>query len=151
MDLELLVGLSIDPSELNDDIFGRLLDKIHESGSENLFYEVAMRVRFVFSLPENYVLHSDTTSHVLFGDYPTKEGEKPPDLKITYGYSKDKRQDLKQIMTGMVTDGDGLVVYSKTLNGNTADCDYNNQMVKTLHSFFGSDFKNTFTLLIQNY
>jgi len=141
MDLELLVGLPIDPSDLNDDMFGRLLDRIHESGCENLFYELAMSVRFFFSLPENYVLHSDTTSHVLYGDYPTKEGEEPPDLKITYGYSKDKRKDLKQIMTGMVTDGDGLVVYSKTLDGNTADCDYNHQMIQTLHLVFGSDFK----------
>lgn len=141
MDLELLVGLPIDPSELNDDMFGRLLDRVHESGCENLFYELAMSVRFTFSLPENYVLHSDTTSHVLYGDYLTKEGEEPPDLKITYGHSKDKRKDLKQIMTGMVTDGDGLVVYSKTLDGNTADCEYNHQMVKTLHFIFGPDFK----------
>lgn len=142
MDLELLTGLPIDPSELNDDMFGRLLDRIHKSGCENLFYELAMTVRFAFSLPENYILHSDTTSHVLYGDYPTQEGDKPPALQITYGYSKDKRKDLKQIMTGMVTDGDGLVVYSKTLNGNTADCDYNLQMIQTLHSVYGSEFKN---------
>ena len=141
MDLELLVGLPIDPSELNDDLFGRLLDRIHESGCENLFYELAMTVRIAFSLPENYVLHSDTTSHVLYGDYPSQKGDEPPTLQITYGYSKDKRKDLKQIMTGMVTDGDGLVVYSKTLNGNTADCDYNHQMVKTLHSIYGPEFK----------
>ena len=141
MDLELLVGVPIDPSELNDDMFGRLLDRVHESGCENLFYELAIMVRFIFSLPENYVLHSDTISHVLYGDYPTKEDEEPPALKITYGYSKDKRKDLKQIMTGMVTDCDGLVVYSKTLDGNTADCDYNHQMVKILHCVFGSDFK----------
>jgi len=45
---------------------------------------------------------------------------------------KDKRQDLKTIITGITTDRDGLVVYSKNLDGNTADCDYNHQMVKTL-------------------
>ena len=44
-------------------------------------------------------------------------------------------------MTGMVTDGDGLVVYSKTLNSNTADCDYNHKMQKTLHYVYGSEFK----------
>ena len=83
MDLELLVGVPIDLSELNDDMFGRLLDRVHENGCENLFYELAMMVRFIFSLPENYVLHSDTASHVLYGDYTTKEDEEPPALKIT--------------------------------------------------------------------
>lgn len=141
MDLELLVGISIDPLELNDDMFGRLLDRIHESGCENLFYELAMTVRMTFSLPEDYVLHSDTTSHVLYGDYTSDEEIPESALHITYGYSKDKRKDLKQIMTGMVTDGEGLVLYAQTLNGNTADCDYNHQMVRTLHSVYGSECK----------
>ena len=44
-------------------------------------------------------------------------------------------------MTGMVTDGDGLIIYSQTLDGNTADSDYNHQMIKTLHLVYGSDFK----------
>ena len=44
-------------------------------------------------------------------------------------------------MTGMVTDGDGLIVYSQTLDGNTADSDYNHQMIKTLHLVYGSEFK----------
>lgn len=141
MDLELLIGIPINPSELNDDMFGRLLDRIFTSGCESIFYELAMNVRVAFSLPENFVLHSDTTSHILYGDYSTQEDNDQPVLQITYGYSKDKRNDLKQIMTGMVTDGDGLVRYAQTLDGNTADCDYNHQMVQTLHSVYGNEFK----------
>lgn len=141
MDLELLTGAQVDSADLNDDLFGRLLDRIYECGCEALFYEIAMTVRMALNLPENYVLHSDTTSHVLYGDYSQNEKDDEPALRITYGYSKDKRKDLKQIMTGMVTDGDGLIVYSQTLDGNTADSDYNHQMIKTLHLVYGSDFK----------
>ena len=44
MDLELLVGQPIDPCELNDDMFGGLLDRIFLSGCDNLFFELAMSV-----------------------------------------------------------------------------------------------------------
>ena len=141
MDLELLIGIPLEPDELNDDLFARLLDRIHQCGCEPLFYELAMSVRMALCLPENYVLHSDTTSHVLYGDYSQDEGDEDPALRITYGYSKDKRKDLKQIMTGMVTDGEGLIVYSQTLDGNTADSDYNHKMIKTLHLVYGSEFQ----------
>jgi hypothetical protein len=49
------------------------------------------------SLPENYVLHSDTTSHVLYGDYSQNEEDEEPALRITYGYSKDKRVELTEV------------------------------------------------------
>ena len=141
IDLELLVGEPIDPSELNDDQFGRLLDRIHASGCAPLFSSLALTVRLKFNLPENYILHSDTTSHILYGDYRTEEGAPTPPLLINYGYSKDKRKDLKQIMTGMVTDGDGLVKFCRTLDGNTADCDYNHQQLQILQEFYGPQFK----------
>jgi transposase len=121
MDLELLTGSPISSGDLNDDLFGRLLDRLHECGCEPLFYELAMSVRMTLNLPENYVLHLDTTSHVLYGDYSQNEEEEDPTLRITDGYSKDKRKDLKQIMTGMVTDGDGPIVYSQTLDGILSD------------------------------
>jgi hypothetical protein len=87
--------LPIDPSELNDDLFGRLLDRIHESGCENLFYELALTVRIAFFLPGNYDLHSDTTSHILYGNYPEKEGDEPPALQITYDYLKEKKKGFE--------------------------------------------------------
>lgn len=141
IDLELLVGEPLDPAELNDDQFGRLLDRIHASGCATLFSSLALTVRLKFDLPENYVLHSDTTSHILYGDYRTEAGAPAPPLLINYGYSKDKRKDLKQIMTGMVTDGDGLVKFCRTLDGNTADCDYNHKQLQILQEFYGPRFQ----------
>ena len=140
IDLELLVGEPIDPATLNDDMFGRVLDRIFEVGCSSLFSSIALSVRLTFNLPENFILHSDTTSHVLYGDYECDAGEKPH-IKITPGYSKQKRDDLNQIMTGAVTDGDGLILYSKVLDGNTADCSYNNLVIDQLREIFGDGFK----------
>jgi hypothetical protein len=140
MDLELLVGEPIDPATLNDDMFGRVLDRIFEAGCSSLFSSIALSVRLIFNLPENFLLHSDTTSHVLFGDYECDEGEKPH-LTIIPGYSKQKRDDLNQIMTGMITDGDGLILYFIPLDGNTADCSYNNKVIDALRAIYGDEFK----------
>ena len=139
IDLELLVGEPIDPSELNDDQFARLLDRIYESDCSILLLKIALSVRMTFNLPENGILHSDTTSHVLYGDYIPEENTVPP-IEITYGYSKQKRNDLKQVQTGMVTDGDGLIIYSSTLDGNKADCTYNNEVILKLKEIYGPEF-----------
>lgn len=139
IDLELLVGEPIDPLELNDDLFARLLDRLYEADCSKLLLSISLSVRITFNLPENIVLHSDTTSHILYGDYIPDEGTIPP-ISITYGYSKQKRNDLKQIQTGMVTDGDGLVIYSCPLDGNKADCTYNNEVILRLKEIYGREF-----------
>ena len=139
MNLELLVGEPIDPTELNDDQFARLLDRIYDADCSRLFLKVSLSVRLAFNLPENIILHSDTTSHVLFGDYIPDENDTPP-ISITYGYSKQKRNDLKQIETGMITDGDGLVIYTCTMDGNKADCTYNYEVIQKLKEIYGPEF-----------
>jgi transposase len=141
MDLEMLAGEPVEPAELSDDLFATMLDRLWLAGCENFLSTIALTVRIVFDLPPNYVLHSDTTSHVLYGDYDLSEDASDPSLVLpTYGYSKDKRNDLKQIMTGMVTDGDGLIRISHVLDGNTADCKYNHMMIKTLQEVYGDEF-----------
>ncbi|MGV8108562.1 IS1634 family transposase [Methanospirillum sp.] len=139
IDLELLVGEPIDPLELNDDLFARLLDRLYEADCSKLLVSISFSVRLTFNLPENIVLHSDTTSHVLYGDYIPDEGTIPP-ISITYGFSKQKRNDLKQIQTGMVTDGDGLILFSCPLDGNKADCTYNNEVILRLKEIYGPEF-----------
>jgi transposase len=141
MDLELLAGEPVESKELSDDLFAAMLDRLYEAGCENILSTIALTVRTVFDLPPDYVLHSDTTSHVLYGDYDSSEDVSDPSLvHPTYGHSKDKRNDLKQIMTGMVTDGDGLIRFSHVLDGNTADCKYNYLTIKTLQEVYGEEF-----------
>jgi hypothetical protein len=73
MDLELLAGEPVEPAELSDDFFAAMLDRLWLTGCENILSTIALTVRIVFDLPPNYVLHSDTTSHILYGDYESSE------------------------------------------------------------------------------
>jgi transposase len=141
MDLELLVGEPVNPADLSDGLFANMLDRLWEAGCENILSTIALTVRTVFDLPPDYILHSDTTSHVLYGDYDSSEYAPDPScVRPAYGFSKDKRDDLKQIMTGMTTDGDGLIRFCHVLDGNTADCEYNRMMIKTLQKVYGDEF-----------
>ena len=148
VDLKVVTGYKYDPianekiedTELNDDQFARLLDRISTYGCEKLFHDLAIRARCIFSLPENYIFHVDTTSHVLYGRYPTSDENSA--LYITYGHSKDKRPNLKQIMTGAVTDGDGLPLFATALNGNTADCSFNEVTISLLKAVYGPELRN---------
>jgi transposase len=142
-DLELLVGEPVDPADLSDDLFANMLDRLWEAGCEKILSTIALTVRTTFDLPPDYILHSDTTSHVLYGDYESSESSlDPPCIHPARGHSKDKRKDLKQVMTGMVADGDGLVRFSHVLDGNTADCEYNHLMIQTLREVYGDEFKH---------
>lgn len=141
IDLQYLVGESIEPDSLNDDLFAQLLDRMHEYGCTTLYRSISLTVRTVFNLPENKFLHSDTTSHVLTGDYNSGSDQKIPSIvNPARGVSKEKRFELLQIMSGSVADGDGLVLFCHILDGNTADCAYNNMILSVLNSVYGDDF-----------
>jgi transposase len=115
IDLTYLVGEPIEPVTLNDDLFGQLLDRMHEYSCSTLYHSIPLNVRITFSLPPNYFLHSDITSHVLTEEYECV----PPEpttaiIKPKYGISKENRLDLKQIMSGAITNGDvshSFVIY----------------------------------------
>lgn len=65
-------------------------------------------------------LHTDTPSFSLFGDSPNSapDGAGPT---ITWGFSKDHRPDLQQILRGLTTDQHGQVLLGAVLDGNTSD------------------------------
>jgi transposase len=146
MDLRVLVGEYVDPAELSDHLFACMLDRLWEAGCEKFLCSIALTVRTVFNLPPNHIFHSDTTSHMLCGDYANSESvDDPSRVHPTHGLSKNKRPDRKQIMTGMVTDGDGLILNCCVLDGNTADCEYNHTMLQTLQEVYGDEFyKHTY-------
>jgi transposase len=151
MNLELLTGYKYDPvtgheikaEELNDDLFGRLLDRLYKAGCPKLFHDLAVTVRLAFSLPEDFTLHGDTTSHVLYGLYSSSlqneaEGKKP--INPAFGKSKDNMSQYLQIMSGLVVDGYGLLLFATPLDGNTADCCFNALMVDVFQLVHGPDF-----------
>ena len=120
--VEHLLGEGISVDMLNDDCLGRTLDWIAEHDPTMLFAGIAQQARERFGLSIKQV-HADTTSFSVSGAYePDPEASEPACIAITYGYSRDHREDLKQWMFGLVTTQDGDVpLFMQPLDGNSSD------------------------------
>jgi transposase len=109
---------------LGDDRIGRALDRLFDADRAGLLTEVVLSVgqRFAVHLAE---LHNDSTSVRFCGQYrgasghPIRGRTAPA---ITYGYSKDHRPDLKQLLFILTTEAEGGVpVQFRVADGNTND------------------------------
>ena len=65
MDLNLLFEGNYLLDDFNDDHLGKLLDRINEVGSTDLFSRIAFNAYTNFKIPISHTLHGDTTSHIL--------------------------------------------------------------------------------------
>lgn len=111
---ERLLGADVSPADLNDDVLGRTLDRIYEYGPTELFNEVVLNIMHSVDIP--VLLHVDTTSFSLFGDYGG-EGE----VKIDFGLPNDGRWDLKRYVLGLVCNQQGMPLFMKSFSGNYSD------------------------------
>jgi len=69
-----------------------------------------------------HTLHLDSTSFSVEGNYQSDPSEAVEAVKITHGYSKDHRQDLKQFLMDIICSGDGDVpLFVRIADGNEAD------------------------------
>jgi transposase len=115
---------------LNDDCLGRTLDWLYARDPTKLFAGIARRARQGFGV-QTQQIHVDTTSFSVSGEYvqapqstgAEKAGEADPELiAITYGYSRDHREDLKQWMLALATTHDGdIPLFLQPLDGNSSD------------------------------
>ncbi len=108
---------------LNDDRIGRALDHLRRADRASLLTALVLRAvrEFHIDLSE---LHQDTTTVTFSGAYagqpPAEQPGRPP--RITFGYNKDHRPDLKQLLYSITISSDGAVpVHCKTYDGNTTD------------------------------
>jgi Transposase len=85
----------------------------------------------------------DTTSHVYYGDSNICEDDNYEGLKITYGYSKDKRPDKKQVMSGMITNEFGIPLYTEILDGNTSDTVWLPDAICHFRNLFGKMYNDS--------
>ena len=116
-----LLGAGIQAADLNDDCLGRTLDWLYAHDVTTLFAGLALRARRAFGVPLTR-LHADTTSFAVSGDYPPVEGDLDAQtIAVTYGYSRDHREDLKQWMLALVTSEEGIPHFLKPLDGNASD------------------------------
>ena len=122
---EHLLGEGIKPEHLNDDRIGRALDALSKKGLTSLFTSIAMLAHQKFKFSSKS-LHLDSSSFSVEGSYEVDSAEESEEsiesIKITYGYSKDHRPDLKQFMMDVICTGDGdIPLYLRIGDGNESD------------------------------
>ena len=113
-----------DADKLTDDAVGRALDKLFDADRGTLMTEIVIRARerFDLALAE---LNNDSTTVKFEGQYKKAQGRSIRGKKapfVTYGFSKDKRPDLKQLLFILTTTADGSVpVQFRCEAGNASD------------------------------
>jgi transposase len=115
-----------DVAGLSDDRIGRALDRLFDADRAEMMTKVVVRMakRFDVRFDE---LHNDSTSISFTGQYRDADGRSLRGKRapwITYGYSKDHRPDLKQLLFILTTSADGGVpVQFRCEDGNRSDVD----------------------------
>jgi transposase len=128
---------------LNDDCCGRAIDHLFRSDRASLFTAIVLRAIKSFRLALDE-FHQDTTTVTLSGEYadqpPATDANRP--ARITRGYNKDHRPDLKQLVYDRTVTADGAVpIHCKILDGNTTDDTVHQQNWLALREVAGrSDF-----------
>ena len=117
--LDILIREGITPDMLNRFKLGRSLDDVFSYGCDLLFSEIALGVCHQEGIDLRFS-SLDTTSFSLTGEYEPDSDEHG--VLVTYGYSKDHRPDLKQVILELMVSQDGGVPFmSKSHDGNTSD------------------------------
>ena len=120
-------ALGLSPEQagaLNDDRLGRALDEFFNSDRQTLLSEFVLHLVREFRVDLGQ-LHNDSTSLSFQGQYRQADGRRVDGLEtpaITFGYSKDHRPDLKQLLWILTMSSDGAVPISfKVSDGNVED------------------------------
>jgi transposase len=129
-DTALLLGKTVPSQALNDDTAGRVLDRLYDFGTMRLFTACAVRSAMRFSLERHYV-HFDTTSRSVWGEYQYAKTQNVP-FQVTYGYSKDKRPDLKQFVLSTLCVDRAVPIWGKPEDGNASDKTLNTTLLSEI-------------------
>jgi transposase len=117
-DLEVIFQRPLEASHFHDNRLGRALDALWSAGLDRLYGAVLSQAIRHYAL-ELTRLHTDTTSLKVYGAYERDADEKGP--LITFGYSRDHRPDLKQLLFGLTVTADGVPVWGHVTDGNCSD------------------------------
>ena len=120
------LGLTSDQlGKLNDDRIGRSLDRLFDACGPQLIMDLVRQVVREFDLKLDE-LHNDSTTVSVYGAYEDAGREDQrrgrPTAAITFGHSKARRPDLKQLLSILtISDDGGVPVYFTTASGNVTD------------------------------
>ena len=141
LDLFLLLNEPLHADDFSADQFATLLERLGRIGHQNFLSGIIDQVYDLFDMPKSLDLHSDTTSHIMYGAYEVCDIEGFEDLVITWGHSKDHRKDRKQTKTGLIVDGNGVIRFACPLDGNESDSTWNTQAIIDLKAKLGPDIE----------
>jgi len=113
--------------KFNDARAERMLDDLWEADPQKVLSAVAHQVILRYH-PDRSQVHVDTTSKSFYGAYEHQPDPQVP--QITYGHSKDRRPDLKQLLFGVGMSGDGLLLLGEVSSGNQSDMTFNGHWIK---------------------
>ena len=136
-DLELGLGFKASAVQFNDDRLAHALDEVFVGGPAEISSAAIVGALAVYELSLKR-LHFDTSSVKVFGEYAASRApEDPEDPRaiphVTFGYSKDRRPDLKQILLGVTVTGDGAVpICGRVASGNRMDANENRFNIEQL-------------------
>ena len=123
--VELLIREGLKAEDFNDDTLGRALDELQQAGVTGMFASIAGAAVKEYKIERAYA-HVDSSSITLGGKYDSEYAERIrktfETAKVTQGYSKDKRPELKQIVVNLITSqASALPLWLEVLDGNSSD------------------------------
>lgn len=137
-DTDVLLGEGVRAAAFHDTRLGAAIDHLFDIGTDTVISAVARRYLHSAQAPKRYSIHGDTTSLALQGLYEVIPDEGAP--LPTFGYSKDKRPDLKQVIFGLTLHGPtAMPLVASVLDGNTSEQKANRLSIDQLASLLRPD------------
>jgi len=129
----------IEAEQYFDDRMADTLDALFYYGLGNLETQITRNMIDQFDI-ENKICHNDTTCALVYGNCDNNQSDQS--IKISFGYSKKYRNDLKQLVWSMSVSSDSAFpLFQQAFNGNTADVDtYVKQWQNLIDLLGGQDF-----------
>jgi len=125
----------IAPEEYFDDRLADTLDALFNYGIGNLETLVTQKMINEFNI-ESDLCHNDTTSASVYGE--CSNNKTANSIKISFGYSKKHRQDLKQLIWSLSVSSDSAFpLFQQAYSGNTADVETYVEQWKKLIDLLG--------------
>ena len=123
-----------DMPPINDTALYRNLDKLHPE-REKIEQTLTEKEITLFNLQPTVFLYDLTSTYF--------EGACAQNTKAKHGYSRDKRSDCRQVVVGLVLNGDGFPTAHEIFNGNRVDCTTVDDMLTTLDKRLGDKKERT--------
>jgi transposase len=118
--VDLLIHPDVEADHLNQHNLGRALDALFEAGITEVFVHMSVHALRKFGIKVRQA-RLDSTSFSLQGAYPNQDEDNEA-ATITFGYSKDHRPDLKQMILNLIcANSSSIPMWLQALSGNTSD------------------------------